>query len=160
LKKIVTALAFLRRDDEILLAMKKRGMGQGRWNGAGGKQDQGETIEQAMVRECQEEIGVTPLSFHKVAYHVFTLNADTEKPFQILVHTYLVREWQGEPAESEEMAPKWFKITDIPYDDMWQDDAYWLPQVLDGKLIESDITFDANDRILTQKINEITSFST
>ena len=155
MKQIVTTLAFLLRNDQVLLAMKKRGAGQGRWNGAGGKQDPGETIEQAMVRECQEEIDVTPLSFHKVAYHVFTLNADTQKPFQILVHTYLVSKWQGEPAESEEMAPKWFNIANIPYDDMWEDDQYWLPQVLSGGLVETNVTFGSNDHVLTQDIREV-----
>ena len=44
------SLLFLRREDEILLAMKKRGFGKGRWNGVGGKVEVGESIEQAMIR--------------------------------------------------------------------------------------------------------------
>ena len=155
MKQIVCALAFLRRDDEILLAMKKRGLGKGKWNGAGGKLTANETVEQAMVRECQEEICVTPTAYTKVAYHVFTLNADTNEPFQMLVHTYIVTKWRGEPTESEEMAPKWFKIANIPYEDMWEDDQYWLPQVLSGGLVETNITFGSNDHVLTQDIQEV-----
>ncbi|MEJ0073651.1 MAG: NUDIX domain-containing protein [Candidatus Saccharibacteria bacterium] len=64
-----TTLLLLRRNDEVLLAMKKRGFGAGRWNGVGGKLDPGETVEQALVRECQEEIGVTPTEYHRVAEH-------------------------------------------------------------------------------------------
>ncbi|MCP5842996.1 NUDIX domain-containing protein, partial [Klebsiella pneumoniae] len=60
-------LLFLRRDDELLLAMKKRGFGAGKWNGVGGKIEAGETIEDALVRECQEEINVTPLNWQAVA---------------------------------------------------------------------------------------------
>ncbi len=56
------SLLFLLREDEILLVMKKRGFGSGRWNGVGGKFESGETAEQATIRECQEEIGVTPHS--------------------------------------------------------------------------------------------------
>ncbi|HET6924778.1 MAG TPA: NUDIX domain-containing protein, partial [Candidatus Saccharimonadales bacterium] len=67
----VCTLALLVRNDSILLAMKKRGFGQGLWNGAGGKVEAGETIEQAMIRECQEEISVTPTTFEKVAVHDF-----------------------------------------------------------------------------------------
>ncbi len=48
----------LMRDGEILLAMKKRGFGVGKWNGAGGKVTDGETVEAAAIREFQEEIGV------------------------------------------------------------------------------------------------------
>jgi len=47
-------LLFLIKEDQILLAMKKRGFGMGRFNGVGGKIEPGETIEQAMIRECQE----------------------------------------------------------------------------------------------------------
>ena len=43
-------LLFLVRDDQILLAMKKRGFGEGRWNGVGGKVEKDETVEQAMIR--------------------------------------------------------------------------------------------------------------
>ncbi len=53
-----TTLLFLLKDNHILLAMKKRGFGAGRWNGVGGKIEAGETIVQAAVRECFEEIGV------------------------------------------------------------------------------------------------------
>ena len=51
-------LCFLLRDDEICLAMKKRGFGVGKWNGIGGKVQDGETIEEAAVRELYEEVGV------------------------------------------------------------------------------------------------------
>lgn len=159
MKQIVCALAFLRRDDEILLAMKKRGLGEGKWNGAGGKLTANETVEQAMVRECQEEICATPRAYTKVAYHVFTLNADTNEPFQMLVHTYIVTKWRGEPTESEEMAPKWFNIDAIPYEQMWEDDRFWLPQVLEGKVVKTNITFDVNDNMLTQEVRELTSLT-
>ena len=49
-------VVFLIRENQVLLAMKKRGFGEGKWNGVGGKLDPGETVEQALVRECQEEI--------------------------------------------------------------------------------------------------------
>jgi mutator protein MutT len=138
----ICTLLLLRRDDEILLAMKKRGFGADRWNGVGGKLDSGETIEQALIRECQEEICVTPVTYEKVAVHDFIFPDGTP---DMQVHAYIATEWQGEPTETEEMAPKWFKISDIPYAHMWQDDIVWLPQVLLGKKIACSFTFDEND---------------
>lgn len=44
--------------NQILLAMKKRGFGEGKWNGAGGKVDTGETIIEAASRELREETGI------------------------------------------------------------------------------------------------------
>jgi mutator protein MutT len=152
-----TTLLLLRRDDEVLLAMKKRGFGAGRWNGVGGKLDTGETIEQALVRECQEEIGVTPTKYHKVAEHDFVVDSDDEHPWHNYTHTYICTIWEGEPVETEEMAPRWFSLADIPYDEMWQDDRYWLPQALDGKLLKTVFTFDEHDNMLTQQITEVRS---
>jgi len=153
----VTTLLLLRRGDELLLAMKKRGWGVGKWNGVGGKIDVGETIEHAVVRECQEEIGVTPLKCHKVAVHDFTVNSGQPDEWHMHTHTYLCDKWNGKPTETEEMAPKWFKISEIPYDQMWQDDRYWLPQVLDGKLLKTIFTFDRHDTMLSKIITEVSS---
>ncbi|HAM37373.1 TPA: hypothetical protein DCP42_01480, partial [Patescibacteria group bacterium] len=62
-----STLCFLIRDDEILLAMKKRGFGKDRWNGVGGKPDGEETILETAIRETQEEIEVTPNDMEVVA---------------------------------------------------------------------------------------------
>jgi ADP-ribose pyrophosphatase YjhB (NUDIX family) len=53
-----TTLCFLVRGDEVLLAMKKRSFGIGKWNGVGGKVLEGESIAAAAVREIKEEIDV------------------------------------------------------------------------------------------------------
>jgi len=142
------SLALCVRDDEILLAMKKRGFGKGFWNGAGGKPNQHETIEQAMVRECQEEISVTPTAYTKVAILIFKMTGDQPKNYEhIEAHVYLVTEWKGEPKESDEMAPKWFKRTEIPYEQMWQDDMLWLPLVLRGDKLTATFVFDEQDQM-------------
>ena len=150
-------LLFLIRDNQILLAQKKRGFGVGRWNGVGGKIEPDETVEQALVRECQEEISVTPIEYHKVAEHDF-LQQETN-PWRMYVHAYLCNTWEGEPTESEEMAPQWFNIADIPYADMWSDDEHWLPLVLDGKKLRANFTFNAQEQLLTHDITEVDSLA-
>ena len=47
--KILT-LVLIRESARVLLGMKKRGFGQGRWNGFGGKVEKGETILQGAIR--------------------------------------------------------------------------------------------------------------
>ena len=151
------SLLFLQRDDEILLAMKKRGFGEGRWNGVGGKVEAGESIEAAMIREAQEEIGVTPIEFEKVADIRFDEFFKGE-PTLMHVHVFMSTTWSGMPVESEEMAPRWFTYSDIPYSDMWSDDHYWLPSVLGGKKISADFKLNESDAIISHAITEVVSF--
>ncbi len=144
-------LLFLKKDDRILLAMKKRGFGAGKWNGVGGKIEAGESIEAALVRECQEEIGVTPASWQQVAELDFVQDATTD-PWHMYVHAYISSNWQGEPTESEEMKPQWFDLSDIPYEAMWDDDQYWLPKVLAGELVYGEFIFDENEKMTNYMI--------
>lgn len=151
-----TTLLFLLKNNQILLAMKKRGFGAHRWNGVGGKIEPGETIERAAIRECQEEIGVTPHNLEKVAHHTFYVpNLPASDGF--ICHAFTTRVWQGEPIETDEMAPKWFTYNTIPYDKMWQDDRHWLPHVLNGKKLVGKFTFDEQDAMTGKNITIVTA---
>lgn len=130
--------------------MKKRGFGGGKWNGAGGKVEPGETVLAAAIRECREEIGVTPIN-PKLAgeLHFFDL-PDIEH----YCYIYVATQWQGEPRESEEMRPQWFAESAIPYADMWPDDFIWMPLMLAGKLFKGTVTVE-NNQLLRHNIREV-----
>jgi len=146
-------LLFLRENGKLLLAMKKRGFGVGKWNGVGGKVETDETYEQAAIRECQEEVGVTPQLLHKVGeLHFFDL-PDVEH----YCHVYTANDWDGEPRETEEMRPQWFAKADIPFDSMWPDDKFWIPLMLDNKLFKGIVTIEDNT-IQQCDIQEVNSF--
>ena len=159
-KDKLCSLVLLRRTaadghEEILLAMKKRGFGAGRWNGAGGKVEKGETIEQGMVREAIEEINIVPRAYEKVAVLDFTMDANTGSPWHMHGHVFVCYAWDGEPEESEEMTPRWFRLADIPYEEMWQDDIYWLPAVLAGQKLECGFSFDEAESMLSASIRPV-----
>lgn len=130
--------------------MKKRGFGAGKWNGAGGKQEEGETMEETAVRETTEEMLVVPTSMRKAAVLNFHFPEEN-----ILTHVFLVDEWKGTPKETEEMNPRWFEIGKIPYSSMWEDDIHWLPKILEGKSIEGDFVFDKSQKLTDFKIKEV-----
>lgn len=148
-------LLFLIRDQQILIAMKKRGFGANKWNGVGGKLEAGETIEQALIRETEEEIGVTPTNYWPVAELDFIQDAETDDPWHMYVYAYLCDHWQGEPTESEEMAPRWFELDRIPYSKMWDDDEFWLPKVLAGQKVSGQFKFDAADKLIDHTISNV-----
>lgn len=150
----LATLVFLIRGNKILLAMKKRGFAEGRWNGSGGKPKDGDkTIEATARREMEEETTVTPKKLKKVAVLNFYFEIKSEWNQQ--VHVFLTKEWNGTPTETEEMAPKWFTIDKIPYDQMWEDDIFWLPKVLDGHIVEGYFLFDENQKMLAHEVKEV-----
>lgn len=147
-------LCFLVKDTQVLLAMKEKGFAQGKWNGAGGKMDsKDKDIEETAIRETNEEIGVTPTSLKQVAILNFYHLDKQEWNQQVIV--FLSDKWKGKPTESKEMVPKWFEFDEIPYDEMWEDDKFWLPKVLAGKRIEADFLFDDNQVLLEQAIRGV-----
>ena len=137
----LTTLCLLVKENEILLAIKKRGFGAGKFNGVGGKVEEGETVEAAAVREIEEEIGVVadPANMEKVGNVKFYFKDKPE--WDQHMHVFLVKDWKGDPQESEEMAPVWYSKSDIPFDTMWPDDKHWLPAVLSGKKVEGKFYF-------------------
>ncbi len=147
-------LCFLIKKDKILLAMKKRGFGKDKWNGLGGKVDDGEKIEEAVVRESKEEVGIKPVKFKKVAVlHFYFPAIPKEEGWDQDVHVHFCDDWEDEPFESDEMRPEWFSIKSIPYDEMWDDDELWLPRVLKGEKIEAWFAFDMdNEKTIAHKI--------
>lgn len=149
----LATIVFLVKGNEVLLAMKKRGFGKGKWNGAGGKKNENESIEDAAKRELMEEVGVKVSEIKKVGVIDFYFDKKPEWSQRVIV--FLATKWEGEPAESEEMAPRWFKFNEIPYDQMWDDDRDWLPLVLDGKNIEAGYLFDETQKLLEKELREI-----
>jgi len=147
-------LIYFVQDQQVLLAMKKRGFGAGKWNGIGGKIHGNESIEQAMIREAQEEVGVIPLKYQKVAEITFDQLVYGKKELN-KVFVYISDTWRGYPTESEEMAPKWFKFSEVPYNKMWDADKIWLPKILAGEKLIGKISFDANDKTKSSDLHEI-----
>ena len=151
-------LIFLHRpkEKEILLAMKKRRFGTGKWNGVGGKLEGSESIIESAARETKEEIcvDIRPEDLKQVATIDFFF--DQNPDWDQRAHVFFAERWQGEPCETDEMKPEWFKTDAIPFEAMWIDDIFWLPRVLEGEKIKATFTFDKNgDIILDKKVENI-----
>lgn len=127
------------KEGKVLLGMKKRGFGVGRWNGFGGKVEATETIEQGAWRELYEEAGIQSGVLKKLGILDFSFQ-DDEKVLE--VHIFKLSDFAGEPVETEEMRPQWFSCNDIPCAQMWPDDHYWFPLFLRDALFKGSFLFD------------------
>jgi ADP-ribose pyrophosphatase YjhB (NUDIX family) len=137
----LSTLCYLVKNESVLLAMKKRGFGMGKYNGIGGKLEGGESYEESAVREIQEEIGVA-VSAEDLEDMGFITFSSENPQLNWKSKIFVVKNWRGTPVETEEMKPEWFLSNNIPYQKMWIDDSYWFPYTLRGERIDCEIYFN------------------
>lgn len=166
-----TTVTFLVRNDEVLLGMKMRGLGEGNLVGIGGKVDEKDrndvdqveldVIKNAAAREVVEEIGVVidPKNLESrgsMEYYFPHKNGE----WDFVSHVFVTDAWEGEPtgvldsAGVVEIEPIWIKISEIPFEKMWDDARYWLPQVLAGKSINGEFLFDKDLKVSDHLLKE------
>ncbi len=141
-------LVFIIKDDRVLLAMKKRGFGEGKWNGPGGKIHFGEAPIDAAIRETQEEIGVTPVLRRELGFIIY----HDPKFGDWSVHVFRSTSFKGEPVESEEMKPQWWAISAMPFDQMWAGDDQWMPHVLRDHPFKAEVWADGKGGVTKVEI--------
>lgn len=126
---------------EVLLGRKKSGFGVGKIVGLGGHVEPGESPLQAAVREIAEESGlcVAPSDLREVATVTFRFPA--RPTWDMLVSVFVGDHISGHAQESDEIAPRWYPVDDLPVQGMWDDNRYWLPQVLDGQHLQAEFVF-------------------
>jgi 8-oxo-dGTP diphosphatase len=104
---LVAAVALVDRDGRVLLAQRPEGKTMaGLWEFPGGKLEAGETPETALVRELEEELGIStwdsclaPLTFASHAYD----------DFHLLMPLYACRKWEGVPQPREGQVIRWVR---------------------------------------------------
>jgi 8-oxo-dGTP diphosphatase/2-hydroxy-dATP diphosphatase len=152
MKRIVTNLCIIHQHPRVLLGMKKRGFGVNKWNGYGGKIQEGESIEEALHREVEEESGVKLKNPQKLGVIEFEF---PHEDMMIENHIYKAKEFIGEPVETEEMRPAWFNTEEIPFTEMWADDPYWIHMFLEDKKFKGKFVFGENEEILSYQLEEV-----
>ncbi|MGV3531878.1 MAG: 8-oxo-dGTP diphosphatase [Chthoniobacteraceae bacterium] len=140
-------LCFVVKAGQVLLIRKKRGLGAGKVNAPGGKLEPGETPHDAALRETQEEVGIVPRELEERG----TLHFQFADGYSLHCTVFLARDFEGTPVETDEASPFWVPIDRIPYDQMWEDDQYWLPLMLEGKSFTGFFTFDG-DAMLSKEV--------
>jgi len=108
---LVSAAALIDGEGRVLLAQRPEGKSMaGLWEFPGGKVEEGETPEAALIRELHEELGIetwqsclAPLCFASHSY----------EKFHLLMPLFACRKWGGIPQSREGQALKWVRAKDL-----------------------------------------------
>jgi 8-oxo-dGTP diphosphatase len=142
-----------RKLNRVLLIHKKRGLGKGKVNAPGGRIEPGETAAETAVRECQEEVAITPLNAEKR----MELHFQFTSGYALYGEAFFAGAWEGEMRESDEAVPFWCPLEKLPWENMWEDDRRWLPAALAGEKQRGYYIFD-EDRMLSEKRERVEKF--
>jgi 8-oxo-dGTP diphosphatase len=125
-------------DGRILLGLRSpsKKVWPDHWDTIGGRVEAGESLDQALIREIREEVGVTPTEFRLIA------TAREKRPEiygDALHHVYAVTSWQGGEPDNicdEHTMLKWFSVGDMRLLTNLVDSDYLLlaEQALTGKI--------------------------
>ncbi len=126
---LVSAAVLIDRDGRILLAQRPEGKSMaGLWEFPGGKVQDGESPELALVRELKEELGIdvttsclAPLTFASHAYD----------GFHLLMPVFAIRVWEGQPQSREGQALKWVGLGELRNYPMPPADVPLVPMLFD-----------------------------
>lgn len=127
---LVVAAVLVNSNGEVLLAQRPEGKDlAGKWEFAGGKVEDGETPEAAMVRELQEELGIE-IAPENLENFWFLSHAYPEFNFHLLMPVYICHKWIGEPQALEHSALYWALPQDMHKLDMIEADAELVEKLI------------------------------
>jgi 8-oxo-dGTP pyrophosphatase MutT (NUDIX family) len=106
---------FINPNGQVLLGLRApwKRVWPRHWDTIGGRVEDGESLDDALIREAQEEVGVTPTQFKLIAT---VKERQPEVYGDALHHVYAVTSWQGgDPANvcDEHTELKWFSISEM-----------------------------------------------
>lgn len=152
-------VGYFLKEDKVILGLRKQvsfGLGENLISGIGGKVGDspeiiGESDEQAMMREAEEEIGVKIKKLHKVGEITFLF--PNKAKWNQFVIAYIIKEWEGEPQETDVIKPLRFQLNELPFERMWADNQYWVPHVLSGKTINATFLYADDNKTVQEYIS-------
>ena len=108
---LVAAIALVDIDGNVLIAQRPEGKSMaGLWEFPGGKVEEGELPEAALIRECKEELDI---DISAACLAPFAFASHSYEKFHLLMPLFICRKWDGLITPQENQQTKWVKIRDL-----------------------------------------------
>ncbi len=119
-----SVLCYLEREGQYLMLYrnkKKQDINAGKWIGVGGKLEAGESPEEALLREVQEETGLTLTAYRHRGLVTFSADGYTE-----YMHLYTATDWEGTLTDCDEGELRWISKSQVLSLPLWEGNKYFL----------------------------------
>jgi len=138
----VSTLCYLKRDGKTLMlhrVKKDRDVHQGKWNGLGGKLEEGETPEECVIREVREEAGLDIKSPTLRGVMTFPKFKDDE---DWLVFLFTATNFSGDMIECDEGNLEWIPDDNVFQLHLWEGDKYFLEWLKDNRFFSAKFCYE------------------
>ncbi len=138
----LATLCYVKKNGKTLMihrVKKERDFHEGKWNGLGGKFEQGETPEECAIREIKEEAGLDVKSLKMKGFLTFPMFDGKDDWF---VFVFVIDEFTGELIDSPEGNLEWIpddKLLDL---NLWDGDKIFLPWLEDDKFFSAKFVYE------------------
>jgi 8-oxo-dGTP diphosphatase len=126
---LVVACALVDADNRVLIAQRPANKAMaGLWEFPGGKVNDGERPEDALIRELVEELGIT---VREACLAPLTFASHTYADFHLLMPLYICRRWEGTVTAREHQALAWVRANKLRDYPMPPADLPLIPALID-----------------------------
>jgi 8-oxo-dGTP diphosphatase len=138
----LATLCYIKRDNQTLMLYrnkKENDYHEGKWNGLGGKFEQGETPEECAIRELKEETGLdiyNPQLKGMITFPMF----DTKEDWYVFL--FVVKEFEGELIDSPEGHLEWIDDEKLFQLNLWDGDKIFIPWLFQEKFFSAKFNYD------------------
>jgi 8-oxo-dGTP diphosphatase len=137
----LATLCYIKHEGKTLMlhrVKKENDMHMGKWNGLGGKLEEGETPEECVIREVKEESGLiikNPRLRGVLTFPKFSKNEDW------YAFVFTVSEFEGELIDSREGILKWVEDSDVLSLNLWEGDKVFLKWLEEEKFFSGKFVY-------------------
>lgn len=143
---ILATLCYVKRDGRTLMVHRNKKLNdihQGKWNGLGGKFEPGESPEECIRREVQEETGLV-ISNPKL-HGLLVFSGFKGKDWYVFVFT--ATDFDGELIDSPEGRLEWVDDSNLTSLNLWPSDLIFLPWLEQGKFFSAKFVYEDEEFI-------------
>lgn len=138
----LATLCYIMKDNRTLMLYrnkKENDYHEGKWNGLGGKFEQGETPQECAIREVKEETGLTvfnPLLKGIITFPMF----DTKEDWYVFL--FVMKVFEGELIDSPEGHLEWIDNDKLDKLNLWEGDKIFIPWLFEEKFFSAKFNYE------------------